>query len=42
MIPMARLGEPSEVANAVWYLASDAASYATGTELQIDGGFSLR
>jgi NAD(P)-dependent dehydrogenase (short-subunit alcohol dehydrogenase family) len=42
MIPMARLGEPSEVANAVWYLASDAAAYATGTELQIDGGFSLR
>ena len=42
MIPMARLGEPSEVANAVWYLASDAASYATGTELQLDGGFSLR
>ena len=42
LIPMGRLGEPSEVANAVWYLASDAASYCTGTELELDGGFRLR
>lgn len=42
MIPMGRLGEPSEVAYAVWYLASDAAGYTTGTEVELDGGFRLR
>lgn len=41
-IPMGRLGEPAEVANAVWYLASDASTYVTGTQLEIDGGFGLR
>lgn len=42
MIPMGRLGEPVEVAYAVWYLASDASSYTTGTEVELDGGFRLR
>jgi NAD(P)-dependent dehydrogenase (short-subunit alcohol dehydrogenase family) len=35
---MKRLGEPSEVADAVAYLASDAASYITGEIVVIDGG----
>jgi NAD(P)-dependent dehydrogenase (short-subunit alcohol dehydrogenase family) len=40
MTPMNRVGEPEEVANAVWYLASDAASFATGTNLVVDGGYT--
>jgi NAD(P)-dependent dehydrogenase (short-subunit alcohol dehydrogenase family) len=40
MTPMGRVGEPSEVAHAVWYLASDAASFATGTDLIVDGGYT--
>lgn len=36
--PMRRLGEPSEVADAVAYLLSDAASYITGETLFVDGG----
>jgi NAD(P)-dependent dehydrogenase (short-subunit alcohol dehydrogenase family) len=37
-----RFAEPYEVADAVVYLASDAASYITGTVLPVDGGFSAR
>ena len=36
--PMKRLGEPSEIADAVAYLASDAASYITGAQIAVDGG----
>ncbi|MEM7253562.1 MAG: glucose 1-dehydrogenase [Pseudomonadota bacterium] len=38
-VPMRRVGEPIEVANAVLFLASDEASYITGSELHVDGGF---
>ncbi len=37
-IPLGRVGEPSEVAKLVCYLASDDASYITGTTVVIDGG----
>jgi NAD(P)-dependent dehydrogenase (short-subunit alcohol dehydrogenase family) len=36
--PMKRLGEPSEIADAVAYLLSDAASYVTGEIFVVDGG----
>lgn len=38
--PMGRLGLPDEVAEAVAYLASDAAAFVTGTNLVIDGGLT--
>jgi 3-oxoacyl-[acyl-carrier protein] reductase len=37
-IPLGRLGTPSDVANACLYLASDEASYVTGTTIVVDGG----
>lgn len=37
-IPLGRIGEAEEVANLVVFLGSDAASYITGTAIQVDGG----
>jgi len=39
-VPLGRFGTPDEIAKAVVFLASDDASYVTGTELFVDGGFA--
>lgn len=39
-VPMGRMGESEEVANVIAFLASDAASYVTGTCINVDGGLS--
>lgn len=37
-IPMKRVTEPQDVANAAWYLGSDQSTFVTGTTLEVDGG----
>jgi 3-oxoacyl-[acyl-carrier protein] reductase len=37
-VPLGRLGTPRDVANAFLFLASDDASYITGTTIVVDGG----
>ncbi len=39
-IPMGRLAKPSEIAEPILFLASDSASYMTGTGLVVDGGYT--
>jgi glucose 1-dehydrogenase len=41
IIPIKRIGQPREVAQVVTFLASDKASYVTGTLLYVDGGLAL-
>ena len=41
-VPMGRLGQPHEVANAVAWLLSPASSFQTGSELVVDGGLVAR
>lgn len=41
-VPMGRFGRPEEIAEAVLFLASDAASFITGTTIVADGGQTIR
>ena len=38
--PLGRIGEPDEIGEAIYFLASDSASFITGSDLQIDGGLA--
>lgn len=38
MLPMGRITDPMDVANAAWYLGSDQSTFVTGTVLEVDGG----
>ena len=40
--PMGRIGEPKDIANAILFLASDESSFATGSVMLIDGGYTAR
>jgi glucose 1-dehydrogenase len=40
-IPLHRIGKPEDIASAVAWLASDEASYVTGTSLYVDGGLMI-
>jgi NAD(P)-dependent dehydrogenase (short-subunit alcohol dehydrogenase family) len=40
-IPLGRIGQPEEIAEAVCYFAGDAAAYTTGQILTVSGGFGM-
>jgi len=40
-VPLNRVAQPDEMAGAVLYLVSDAASYTTGTCITVDGGYLI-
>jgi NAD(P)-dependent dehydrogenase (short-subunit alcohol dehydrogenase family) len=38
-IPLSRMGEPDDIANAVLFLAGEGSAYVTGSTIVVDGGF---
>jgi 3-oxoacyl-[acyl-carrier protein] reductase len=41
-IPLGRIGEPEDIADAVFFLASDLSRYITGTTLDVNGGLYMK
>ena len=41
-VPLGRVGQPRDVANAAVFIASDEADYVTGTILYVDGGWLIQ
>lgn len=41
-VPMQRMGQPQEIADAVLYLAGGRSSFITGSALAVDGGYTSR
>jgi NAD(P)-dependent dehydrogenase (short-subunit alcohol dehydrogenase family) len=41
-VPMGRVGRPEDIADAVLWLCSDAASYVTGQSISVDAGYIMR
>ena len=42
LVPLAKIGDPQDIAAGILYLVSPAGRYVTGTELVIDGGYTAR
>jgi NAD(P)-dependent dehydrogenase (short-subunit alcohol dehydrogenase family) len=42
LVPMGRMGKAEEIADAVLWLCSSAASYVTGQSISVDGGYVMR
>ena len=41
-VPLNRMGRTNEIAEAVWFLASDNARYITGQSITVDGGWTIQ
>lgn len=41
LIPVGKMGQPDDLMGAVVFLLSDASGYVTGTDLRVDGGYTL-
>ena len=42
IIPLLRVGKPTDISNTIMFLLSDQSSYITGTEIIVDGGFTAK
>ena len=41
LTPMGRMGDPEDLKGAIVFLASDASKFVTGTEIVVDGGYTV-